>query len=281
MERKYVDKVIAENADLQKKLNKDNSKYYDKLLLYVRLTSLTKNEEKIEEILLGILQDILEAQSDGIDAEVFFGKNPKEIADEILENVPNAGLAWLKFWGFAFGVYVFVRLFMSLVSVDGKIDLGNILISAVLSILLISVGFYVFGKSVYYYKSKFSDIIVWLIATLIFASFILLTAFIKTPFVVSTGGVLGIVLIIIIYGMSIYFYIKASNKEVWKPFVPMITGVAILGVVMRLPMFSKFFDTKTGIVTVGIVVGILWVVQIILNLLFVKKEEKMINNKLH
>lgn len=280
MERRYVDKVIAENADLQKKLNKDNSKYYDKLLLYVRLTSLTKNEEKIEEILLGILQDILEAQNDGIDAETFFGKNPKEIADEILENVPNAGLAWLKFWGFAFGVYVFVRLFMSLVSVYGKIDLGNIIISAVLSILLIYVGFYVFGKSVYYYKSKFADIIVWLIATLIFASFILLTAFIKTPFVVSTGGVLGIVLIIIMYGMSVYFYIKASNKEVWKPFVPMITGVAILGVAMRLPMFSKFFNTKTGIVTVAVVVGILWVVQIILNLIFVKKE-KMINNKLH
>ena len=53
--------------------------------MYVRLNSMGKNERQTEEMLLGILQDILEAQQNGVSAQDYFGKAPKPIADELLK----------------------------------------------------------------------------------------------------------------------------------------------------------------------------------------------------
>lgn len=77
--------LIKENANLQKQLQGANKQYYEDLLVYVRLNSMGKNERQTEEMLLGILQDILEAQQNGVSAQDYFGKDPQPIADELLK----------------------------------------------------------------------------------------------------------------------------------------------------------------------------------------------------
>lgn len=80
--------LIKENNRLRKQLTDENKKYYEDLLLYIRING-HKQEQATEETLLEILQDILEAQKNGRSAQAFFGKNPKEISDEILTALPN------------------------------------------------------------------------------------------------------------------------------------------------------------------------------------------------
>ena len=63
--------------------------FYENILVYIRIEGLTRDENKMEVQLLNILQDIIDAQNDGLTAEEYFGKNPKELADEILLAMPS------------------------------------------------------------------------------------------------------------------------------------------------------------------------------------------------
>ena len=89
------------------------------MLGYVRLNSMGKNERQTEEMLLGILQDILEAQENGVSAQDYFGKAPQPIADELLKQLPNDAkqmvkislLAVLTYFAVVFIGSYFVSLF--------------------------------------------------------------------------------------------------------------------------------------------------------------------------
>lgn len=89
--------MIKQNNELRKQLTPENKKYYEEILVYIRV-NINKEEQQTEEILLEILQDILDAQKAGTSAQAFFGKNPKEISDHILAELPNnSGRSLIKF----------------------------------------------------------------------------------------------------------------------------------------------------------------------------------------
>ena len=83
-----TNKIIERNAELQEHLTKENKKYYGNLLVYIRVMSLIRDEKKSEEMLLEILEDILEGQEHGQSAEYYLGKNPKQVADNIIKELP-------------------------------------------------------------------------------------------------------------------------------------------------------------------------------------------------
>ena len=91
--------MIQQNNELREQLNTENKAYYEEILIYMRLRNWLKDEESIESKLLEILQDIISAQEDGMSAKEYFGQEPKEIADEILSNVPINWLDGLKILG--------------------------------------------------------------------------------------------------------------------------------------------------------------------------------------
>ncbi|MDR1473971.1 MAG: hypothetical protein LBI41_05450 [Lactobacillales bacterium] len=76
--------LIEQNNQFRKQLTPENNTYYEEVLIYIRTGSFFIDEKESEQILLEILQDILLAQKNGESATDYFGKNPKEIADEIL-----------------------------------------------------------------------------------------------------------------------------------------------------------------------------------------------------
>lgn len=82
-----IKQLVEQNNALQKQLNEANEKYYENLLTYIRASNF-KLERTKEEILIEMMQHILEAQSNGETADQVFGKNPKQLADEIIENLP-------------------------------------------------------------------------------------------------------------------------------------------------------------------------------------------------
>ncbi len=77
--------MSEQNNQLLEKLTTENRKYNEKLLLYILAKG--KHELVTEEIMLEIMQDKLEAQSEGQTAQQYFGTDPKMAADELLTEI--------------------------------------------------------------------------------------------------------------------------------------------------------------------------------------------------
>ncbi len=71
--------LIKRNNDLRKELTLENKKYYEELMVYIRANSTFKSELDVEQILLDILNDILEAQFNNQTAQSYFGKDPNSL----------------------------------------------------------------------------------------------------------------------------------------------------------------------------------------------------------
>lgn len=80
--------LIEENNQKREMLTKENEKYYSDMLIYIRL-QLTLSEQQSEEVLMEMLDHLLDAQNEGKTAKDIFGPNPKQYADEIIENLPK------------------------------------------------------------------------------------------------------------------------------------------------------------------------------------------------
>lgn len=80
--------LIDEMNEKSKKLTKENLKFFEDMLIYVRLAS-SKSELETEEILTEILDHLLLAQEEGKSALQVFGNNPKQFADDIIGELPK------------------------------------------------------------------------------------------------------------------------------------------------------------------------------------------------
>lgn len=83
--------LISENNEKRKLLNKKNEKYYDDMLVYIRLKA-KSSEQQSEEILMELLNHLIEGQRDEKTAEAIFGDDPKGYADELIGELPKEKL---------------------------------------------------------------------------------------------------------------------------------------------------------------------------------------------
>lgn len=89
-----MEPLSEKNNQLREKLTRENRKYYENLLLYLRIKG--KDELVTEAVLLEILQDMLEAQANGRSAQQYFGADPKVAADELVTEINGDKQANLK-----------------------------------------------------------------------------------------------------------------------------------------------------------------------------------------
>ncbi|WP_010530552.1 DUF1129 family protein [Lentibacillus jeotgali] len=80
--------LIEENNEKRKQLTKENLKYYEDMLVYIRL-SFSKSEQETEEILSELLDHLLLAQKEGRTAKEIFGNAPKQLANNIIGELPR------------------------------------------------------------------------------------------------------------------------------------------------------------------------------------------------
>ncbi len=81
-------KLIDEMNEKSKQLTKENLRFFEDMMVYVRLAS-NKSELETEEILTEILDHLILAQEDGRTAGQVFGSNPKQFADDIIGELPK------------------------------------------------------------------------------------------------------------------------------------------------------------------------------------------------
>lgn len=80
--------LIQENNEKRKLLNAENLKYYEDMLIYIRL-SFDKSEAETEELLMDMLDHLLDAQAEGKTAVEVFGDNPKQYAHDLVKELPK------------------------------------------------------------------------------------------------------------------------------------------------------------------------------------------------
>lgn len=148
-EKDYID---ANNV-LRDKLTAENEAYYDVILVHVR-SYLRKDTSVAEDALLQVLQDLLDAQANGVTAFDYFGRRAQDVAKEIVDDLPD--LSWVEvlknYWWiplvFALSAVisdVVSALVLKVILGHAALDLGSILLVAgiglILSPLFVSAAF--------------------------------------------------------------------------------------------------------------------------------------------
>lgn len=180
--------------------------------MYVRLNSMGKNERQTEEMLHGILQDILEAQENGVSAQDYFGKAPQPIANELLKQLPNDAkqmvkislLAVLTYFAVVFIGSYFVSLFQP--GTPQLIDVGRYMIASLVAGISTFFILWLLGKN---YGQKNS----WKMLVTIGGIFVincLLFVFVRTPWVIPLSRWMATVLAMIL-AASVYLLGREKN----------------------------------------------------------------------
>ncbi|HEM5166551.1 DUF1048 domain-containing protein [Streptococcus parasuis] len=139
-------------SSLQRMLTKENKAYMRKLHAYLMLASAFHEQgERATELLLSIYQDVLDAQADGQSAEDFLGKDSKQMADELLSDLPP--IRWyygLRLTGLISLVYI-SWFFLGLFGVTGEMVLEwrGLLCDLLLALILPSSAFFILKNLVY------------------------------------------------------------------------------------------------------------------------------------
>ncbi|MFK5242784.1 hypothetical protein ACI3PF_18570, partial [Lactococcus lactis] len=148
-------------------------------------------------MLLEILEDILEGQEHGQSAEYYLGKNPKQVADNIIKELPINVIDTIKIIISSLGILCLMKLIPILVSFEEYIDIGNFLISGVYLVFLVIALLLFMGYCLYRYESKIMNIILSLFFGLGLVVFFLLSFQLNTGLQVRLSNNLGIFLILL------------------------------------------------------------------------------------
>ena len=269
-----TNKIIERNAELQEHLTKENKKYYGNLLVYIRVMSLIRDEKKSEEMLLEILEDILEGQEHGQSAEYYLGKNPKQVADNIIKELPINVIDTIKIIISSLGMLCLMKLIPIFASFEEYIDIGNFLISGVYLVFLVIALLLFMGYCLYRYESKIMNIILSLFFGLGLVVFFLLSFQLNTGLQVRLSNNLGIFLILLALLIIFYLFNKTNEKQIWIPFIPPIVISAIAGIIIRINFFRTILNTSDGRIGLAIVLIIGLLLQYLLTWFIYRKLKK-------
>ena len=263
--------MIELNNQLRKQLKQENAKYYEDLLVYIRSQAFAKSEQETEGIALEILQDILEAQKHEQTAEDYFGKQPKEVVDELVRQMSFSTKEVLKLMAIAFGSYAYMFVFGKLIIPNQAFDIGQLLIIGLLAIIFAIGGLVLIGKSVYWKLNKLLKIVVAVVALAIFSVGVGMIGFVKTSWTFILPDGLNIVGLIILFLIGIFVLTRSKNQLVELAFIPFVTSYLVVSVVVRVPAWNQWLMTPDNQVFAIIGLIVFFFIQLAIVFWIVKK----------
>lgn len=273
------DNLIKQNNQLRAQLTGENEKYYSDFLLYMRLNSFMKDQAAIESNLLEILQDVIDAQREGLTAEQYFGKNPHILADELLHQVPKKVGEVFKLVLYFVGAYMFFALLPSMISINPSIDIGNLILTGLYIGIVVLVGLKYLGRTIYggrVTETKNWELFLklWLVIMIGLVPMIFIQMYVTTPLQVTVGNKLGIGIILFWLVIAMIIFFKQSEKRTVLPLAVFSLFLGILGIMTRLPGGVSDFlrNTQAGHTTLGITLGIALVIFWIASVWVLKKK---------
>lgn len=143
-----VEELVRLNNEKRKQLSVENLKYYEDMLVYIRL-SIGRSEQETEEVLSELLDHLLEAQAQGKSAQDVFGDDPKKYADSIASELPRtrmkdgliyAVMGLLYFFGVSTFIFGTSSFFFD--GTSKSYYIGTLTVKVVFSILIVMVFMY-------------------------------------------------------------------------------------------------------------------------------------------
>ncbi|CAI2548434.1 hypothetical protein AKUA2003_00170 [Apilactobacillus kunkeei] len=235
-----AEQLIEQNNELRENLNPKNKKYYENLLLYIRAKAVFQKDADVETTLLEILNDLIDAQNNGQDAEDYFGKDPEQLASEIIDNLPKSFFDTFKLACYIFFGYIAFFSIPQMIDPNSKMDLGRIVLMGITVFLFALIILWLIGNQAYQ-KNKLVTAINYSILFILFLAFVIGGFLIETPLTIHLPGLSGILTIIGIFIISTVIYIIERKN---LPFLSAVylyeIGFSIIGIIIRIPLFEKY-----------------------------------------
>lgn len=236
--------LIELNNTYREQLNEENEKFYDDILVYIRAKSFFKDERQVEESLLEILTDIIEAQNQEVKASDYFGKNPKEISDEILKNTNKMSFKdMIKLILSIMGLYTLVTVLPKLINPSEGLDLGKFFIGLVITFLFAEFIINFVGNTVYSNKSKKFTFTIVALFCIYICLIISMKQFLPTMLEIKLTGAVGIAIISILGVVGIIYGLK---EKLFYSFLPIILVACTLGILNRLEFIKFLINEEPG-----------------------------------
>ena len=221
-------KLIEKNNSLRKKLNLKNEVFYSDFLIYMRLGSITKKETVVENILLEILEDILDAQRENIDA------------NNILKSIPNSITDTVKLAMTGLFSFAIMTLLPVLANPNAKIDLGNMIFAGIYTCLASMLILKQIARSIYVINRFMSNKVVryvtyFVLASAILAPVYLILFFVKTPLTFSLNGLTGVMVSVFIMAGFIVWWLRSNDRKFNFPMLFAALVFGILSLIIRIP----------------------------------------------
>lgn len=100
-----------ETQALMQTFSQEDQVYFQDLWDYFNLAGFLYKEEALREQVYNLAVDFSQAGADGLTAKDYFGLDPKEMADQIIENMPKESTrSVLKYGAIISGIVIFYRL---------------------------------------------------------------------------------------------------------------------------------------------------------------------------
>lgn len=236
------DNLIKANNLLRKKLTSENQKYYEDLLTYIRGKSTFNREKDVEQLLLEILHDLIDAQNNGQNAEDYFGKNPQTLADEILQTLPKSFFETFKLACYILIGYVLLFATPNIVLPTSNLDSGKLIILGTISFVFSLVVLWLIGQETYQ-KNKLIKLASYVLGTITFAGIVIGSVFLKTPLAISLPGWYGIGTILVLLTITTMIYTAERKRLPFLIIVYIFIVIdSLLGIGTRIPGLSVFLN---------------------------------------
>ncbi|WP_236945286.1 DUF1129 domain-containing protein [Lactiplantibacillus plantarum] len=234
--------MIKANNLLRKKLTSENQKYYEDLLTYIRGKSTFNREKDVEQLLLEILHDLIDAQNNGQNAEDYFGKNPQTLADEILQTLPKSFFETFKLACYILIGYVLLFATPNIVLPTSNLDFGKLIILGTISFVFSLVVLWLIGQETYQ-KNKLIKLASYVLGTITFAGIVIGSVFLKTPLAISLPGWYGIGTILVLLTITTMIYTAERKRLPFLIIVYIFIVIdSLLGIGTRIPGLSVFLN---------------------------------------
>lgn len=100
-----------ETQALVQTFSQEDQAYFQDLWDYFNFAGFLYEEKALREQVYNLALDFSQARADGLTAKDYFGLNPKEMADQIIENMPKESTrSVLKYGAIISGIVIFYRL---------------------------------------------------------------------------------------------------------------------------------------------------------------------------
>ena len=142
---------FEETQALMQTFSQEDQAYFQDLWDYFNFAGFLYEEKALREQVYNLVLDFSQAGADGLTAKDYFGLDPKEMADQIIENMPKESTrSVLKYGAIFSGIVIFYRLLSDFAS-QAVLVLKPLvyLTDSILGILVVGLLFYLLRRLIF------------------------------------------------------------------------------------------------------------------------------------